>query len=128
MLTWRKGTKQIENIMPSVVADYAFALDRRANLDVFVFLVNHFVRHNLQQLAGLAEQLQVLVVRDDRLAEVDGAVHHRLFLLAFENTGNDALRGDAIAAIVDDDRAQRVQPFDIDRTARKFNKKVRFTV
>lgn len=101
----RKGAQQVQYVVAPVVADNAFALDRRAQFDFFVLIVDHFVGQNFQMLRRLAQQYHVLFVRDHRFAEVDGPVHDGLLLFTLQNTRYDGLRRYTVASIVDDHRA-----------------------
>ena len=46
------------------------------------------MRHDLELAARLLQEVDVLGVGDDRLAKVDGAVHHALLLLALKDAWN----------------------------------------
>jgi hypothetical protein len=62
-----------------------FALNRRAENDFLIFVVDDCVRQDLELTSGSLEKVHVLGVRHDGLAEVDAAVNDGLLLLAFKN-------------------------------------------
>ena len=47
--------------------------------------MRYLMGQNLQLVARLLEEVKVLGVGDNRLAKVDGAVDHRLLLLALKD-------------------------------------------
>ena len=62
-----------------------FAFDRRAENNFLVLVVDDGVRQDLELTSGPLEQVHVLRVGHDGLAEVDAAVDNRLLLLALQN-------------------------------------------
>lgn len=61
----------------------------------------------------LTHQLHVLGVREDGLAEVDATIDDALLLLLLQDAGDDGLRSDTEAAVVDDHGAQSVEPLQV---------------
>ena len=71
------------------------------------------MRHDLELAAGLLEEVDVLGVGDDRLAKVDGSVDDALLLLSLQDTWDDGLGGDAVAAVVHHHGAQGVEALEV---------------
>ncbi len=109
-----KGAQQVENVVATVIAYNALALHRGADLHLGVLLATeHLVRHNLQRLAGLVQQLQVALIGHHRLAKVNRPVHHRLLLVALQNARDDALGGHSVALVVHHRRRQRIEALNV---------------
>ena len=66
-------------------AAITFAFDRRAENNFLVLVVDDGVRQDLELTSGPLEQVHVLRVGHDGLAEVDAAVDNRLLLLTLQN-------------------------------------------
>ena len=69
-------------------------------------------------MRGFLQQLLILLVDDDCLAKVDRPVNDRLFLLAVQDSWNDALGRDAESAVIEDDGAESVEPFHVNAGVR----------
>lgn len=64
---------------------------------------------------GPPHQLKVLLVGDNRLAKVNGSVNDRLLLLTLQDARYDGLGSDTVPTVVNDDRAQGVEPLHVHR-------------
>merc|ERR1712061_82163 len=108
-----KCTKQVQDVVTTVVSDYSFTLHRGAQKNLFLFVVDHSMWEDLQLAASLLQQVQVFRMGHDRFAKIDGAIHNRLFLFPLKDAGNDGLGSDAVAAVVNHDRAKGVEAFEV---------------
>lgn len=64
---------------------FTFAFNWWAENDLLTLVVDNGVRQDFQLTSGSLQQVHVLRVRDDGLAEVNAAVYNWLFLLTFQN-------------------------------------------
>lgn len=97
----REGAEEVKDVVASVVPDDSLVLDRGAQLHLLALVSDHLVRKDLQLVAGLLQQVQVLALRDNRLAEVNGAADDGLLLLPLQDAGDDRLGGDPVAPVVE---------------------------
>ena len=102
---WREGSEEVEDVVPPVVANDAFALDAAAQFHLLTLVVHdlnerrikireyemdvnsifYLVREYFKLISGFLKKIEILGLSDDGLAKNNGTVNQRLFLLSLQN-------------------------------------------
>ena len=61
---WGEGAQEVEDVVAAVVADDALALDGRAEANLFVLVVDHRVRQDLQLRASFLKKIHYCDFRE----------------------------------------------------------------
>lgn len=114
----REGAQKVQDVMAAIITDYTFTFHRRAKLHRGILLVEHSMSLHLQRATGLLQKLQILWMRHNSLAKVDGSVDDALLLFPLQDARNDGLRGYTVTSVVHYHRAKGVKPLHVYSTVR----------